>query len=135
MTQLFFSMDLVDDPSSSNLSAVFEIPGVKLNGLSLQINNGSLVVRGERRPPYNITTSLRAAGPHAPIDSASGNASATGFSQNDNQSPSFPVQELYFGDFYRSIPLPVGIKVIVHLLTRHLFPLLSFMNDSFTTFL
>jgi len=115
-----YSMDLVDDPSSSSLSAVFEIPGVKLNGLSLQINDGNLVVRGERRPPYNITHPRQAVAPNTSIDSA-GNTSAAGISQNDNQSPRFPVQELYFGDFYRTIPLPVGIKVIIHLLTRPLF--------------
>jgi hypothetical protein len=80
-----------------------------LNGLSLQINDGNLVVRGERRPPYNITHSRQAVAPNTSIDSA-GSTSAAGISQNDNQSPRFPVQELYFGDFYRTIPLPVGIK-------------------------
>ena len=103
-----YSMDLVDDPSSSALSAVFEIPGVKLNGISLQINDGNLVVRGERRPPYIITNSRQAVG----------SDSAVCIPQSDNQSSRFPVQELYFGYFYRSIPLPVGIQVIRHILTR-----------------
>ena len=40
-------MDIVDDPSSSTLSAIFEIPGVKMNGLSLQINDGNLIIHGE----------------------------------------------------------------------------------------
>jgi HSP20 family molecular chaperone IbpA len=101
---------------------VFEIPGVELNGVGVQIDDGNLVVCGERKPPYNITNSLQAAGPHTPIDSASGSASPAEISQNDNQLPRFSVKELYFGDFYRSIPLPVGIKVIIRLLTRPLFP-------------
>jgi len=48
---------------------------------------------------------------------ASGSDSAAGIFQSDNRSSRFPVQELYFGDFYHSIPLPVGIQVIIHLLT------------------
>lgn len=91
-------MDLVDDPLSSSLSAVLEIPGVKQDRLSVQIRDGNLVVHGARPSPYNITNS------HTTVDSAS-----TGISQSNSQ-PTASVQELFFGEFYRSIQLPVGIK-------------------------
>jgi HSP20 family molecular chaperone IbpA len=100
-------MDLVDDPSSSNLSAVFEIPGVPLSGLSLQIHEGALVLRGERRPPYNFTP-IQGGSSHSPIDASLPTASE--IAHTENQTPKFGVKELYFGDFRRSIPLPAGIK-------------------------
>jgi HSP20 family molecular chaperone IbpA len=100
-------MDLVDDPSSSNLSAVFEIPGVPLNGLSLQIHEGALVLRGERRPPYNFTP-IQGGSSHTPINASLQNASE--IVHTENPTPKFAVKELYFGDFRRSIPLPAGIK-------------------------
>jgi len=116
-------MDLVDDPSSSNLSAVIEIPGVQLSGLSLQIRDGTLVLRGERRPPYNFTA-IQGGSSHTPIDDAS-SQSTSEIAHTENQIPKFPVKELYFGDFQRSIPLPTGIKVT---------PLLSYpFHDSRTT--
>ena len=102
-------MDLVDDPSSSNLSAVIEIPGVQLSGLSLQIRDGTLVLRGERRPPYNFTP-IQGGSSHTPIDDVS--SQSTENAHIGNQLPKFPVKELYFGDFQRAIPLPAGIKVI-----------------------
>ena len=102
-------MDFVDDPSSSDLFAVFEIPGVPLSGLSLQIHEGTLVLRGERRPSYNFTP-IQGASSHTPVGASL--ESATEIAQTENQTPKFPVKELYFGDFRRSIPLPAGIKVI-----------------------
>jgi HSP20 family molecular chaperone IbpA len=104
-------MDYVDDPTSSNLYAVFEIPGVPLSGLSLQIHEGTLVLRGERQPPYNLTPT-QGGSSHSPIDASS--ESASEIVRAEYQTPKFPVKELYFGDFRRSIPLPAGIKVINH---------------------
>jgi HSP20 family molecular chaperone IbpA len=118
-------MDLVDDPSSSNLSAVFEIPGVPLNGLSLQIHEGALVLRGERRPPYNFTP-IQGGSSHTPINASLQNASE--IVHTENPTPKFAVKELYFGDFRRSIPLPAGIKVINQILDSY-----YSRNDSLTT--
>lgn len=92
-------MDLIDDPSSSKLTAVFEIPGIKTNDISLHIRDGCLVVQGERKNPYPK------------------NAQITTTSLNEEMeiegqsSIKVPIQELRFGTFYRSIRVPSGIKV------------------------
>jgi HSP20 family molecular chaperone IbpA len=90
-------MDLIDDPSSSKLTAVFEIPGIKTNDISLHIRDGCLIVQGERKNPYpknaQVTTSLNE---EMEIEGQS--------------SIKVPIQELRFGTFYRSIRVPSGIK-------------------------
>ena len=93
------SMDFIDDPGESVLTAVFEVPGIKTSDISLHIVDGHLVVSGERRPSYNITQQSEA----PPQDTA----------ENDIQVPklTIPIQELRFGTFRRAVRIPEGLKV------------------------
>jgi HSP20 family molecular chaperone IbpA len=91
-------MDLIDDPTESTLTAVFEIPGIKTSDISLHILDGHLVVLGERRPIYNTTRQTEASSQDT---------------ENSAQAPklNIPVQELRYGTFRRAILIPEGIKV------------------------
>jgi HSP20 family molecular chaperone IbpA len=98
-------MDLIDDPSSSKLAAVFEIPGIKTNDISLHIRDGQLVVKGERKSQHSyLTTAVQ-----NPIS-----ATAVASEDMETDSPARNVralvQELRFGQFHRSIRVPDGIK-------------------------
>lgn len=97
----FSSMDFIDDPGESNLTAVFEIPGIKTSDISLHILDGHLVVSGERRPTY-ITAQQSEAPP--PRDTAE---------NNSVQAPklTIPIQELRYGTFRRAVRVPEGLKV------------------------
>jgi hypothetical protein len=99
----FSSMDFIDDPAQPILTAVFEIPGIKTNDISLHILNGHLVVSGERRPPYNTTQ--QSEGSHQNT------------AENGIQAPkqTIPIHELRFGVFRRAIRVPEGLKVRVPL--------------------
>jgi HSP20 family molecular chaperone IbpA len=90
-------MDLIDDPAESILTAVFEIPGIKTNDISLHILDGHLVVLGERRPMYNAMQQTEASSQDT---------------ENRAQAPklNIPVQELRYGTFRRAILIPEGIK-------------------------
>ena len=97
------SMDFIDNPSDSTFTAVFEIPGIKTNDISLHIVDGHIVVSGERRPPYNITQQS--------------DATSQGTAEGGNQEPKLliPIQELRFGTFRRAVRIPEGLKVSVAL--------------------
>lgn len=109
-------MDLIDDPVESIITAVFEIPGIKTNDISLHISDGYLVVSGERRATYNITQPEV-----SPQETA----------EDGTQAPKLiiPIQELRFGTFRRAVRIPDGLKVRVPILnpprTLHI-PSLSF---------
>ena len=96
----FPSMDLIDDPEESNLTAIFEIPGIKTSDITLQIMDGHLVVLGERRCSYN---------PTQPSEASANNSSA----ENSIPTPkvNIPIRELRFGSFRRAIRVPDGLKV------------------------
>ncbi|KDR74951.1 hypothetical protein GALMADRAFT_249897 [Galerina marginata CBS 339.88] len=100
-------MDLIDDPSSSKVAAIFEIPGIKTNDISLQIREGQLVILGERKSPHAPRLDPL---PHNPVLAA--NAVASGEMETDTPSRgvSVPIQELRFGTFHRSIRIPDGIQ-------------------------
>lgn len=103
-------MDLVDDPSSSKLTAVFEIPGIQTNEISLQIREGQLVIMGERKSPHFSAARFDAL-PQNPVSVA--NSMASGEMDTDDVSARrvrLPVQELRFGTFSRSIRIPGGIQ-------------------------
>lgn len=117
-------MDLVDDPSSPNIIAIFELPGVKNENITLQIKDRRLVVAGNRADPFAEALATAA--------SASSNPQAqTSQSNNVDQNPhvesksttsaigplsagsssNTSVRELRYGSFFRSIAVPEGIKV------------------------
>ena len=77
-----FSVDIVDDPSSDSITAIFELPGIPNNEISLQIREGQLVVSGERKAPHSLNRMIR-----------------------------YPIQNLRYGRFSRSIGVPEGTQV------------------------
>jgi HSP20 family molecular chaperone IbpA len=112
-------MDLLDDPTTNTRIATFELPGIKVTDVTLQIQRGSLVIAGERRPPQAVQKALESArtslarNPVAAADSI-----ALGDMVDDSESnpaPSLALHELRFGQFGRAIPVPEGIKVCSHL--------------------
>lgn len=107
-TQFTPRMDLLDDHSSSNVTAIFEVPGVKTSDIALRILEGSLVITGKRQATYSVPTSLPL--PSNPISAA--DALARGEGDADTAAPQsiLRVQELRYGTFHRSIPMPEGIK-------------------------
>lgn len=102
-------MDIVDDPSCPRFVATFEIPGVRHDEVTLQIQEGSLVVDGERR------MRLRSQ-PGTP--QLTGNVSSSQRASS-NHKVKVPIQELRYGRFRRLVGLPPGTKVrfILYILT------------------
>ena len=108
-------MDLVDDQTSSNVTAIFEVPGVKTSDIALRILEGSLVITGKRQATYAVPTSLPL--PSNPISAADALARGDGDAETAAPQSILRVQELRYGTFHRSIPMPEGIKVCSRLLT------------------
>jgi HSP20 family protein len=75
-------MDLHESESSNQITATFELPGLKKEDVSIDIHNGRLTVSGET----NISNEK---------------ASENGYS----------IRERRYGKFQRSLPLPKGVKV------------------------
>lgn len=112
-------MDLVDDPIGNVLIAIFELPGVKTSDINLQIREGNLIIMGERRPPPSVQQALAArrgaALPRNPVTAADSLARGEMDTESDDASQPTPpmsvaVHELRFGQFYRAIPIPTGLK-------------------------
>lgn len=108
-------MDLINDPMSSKVTALFELPGIKSSDISLEIQNGQLVVFGKRHPPP-LSALQRS---HENTNSQPSNADAAGYMAVDdvandqpNSHPDLPVQELRYGTFRRAIRVSDGMKVI-----------------------
>jgi HSP20 family protein len=99
-------MDLVDDPSSSYYSAVFEIPGINKDSISLGIRAGKLFISGRRHAPYLKPTKLDTAIPNA--TQSGPDEPAAGVAQRALR---IPVRELRYGNFERHVDIPAGIKV------------------------
>ena len=76
-------MDILDDPDDPTITATLELPGLKKEEISLLIQDGSLVIWGDRR--------CRIA-PGVTVPSH------------------YPVQEVKYGKFRRVIPLPAGAQ-------------------------
>jgi len=103
-------MDLIDDPSSPKLTAIFEIPGIQTNEISLQIRDSQLVILGERKSPHFSAARFDGL-PQNPVSAA--NLVALGEMETDDVAARrvrLPVQELRFGTFSRSIRIPDGIR-------------------------
>lgn len=117
-------MDLVDEPSSPNIIAIFELPGVKNEHITLQIKDKRLIVVGKRVDPY--AEALAAAASTAthtgvqpqsakltlkdgtpPPTATTTKPTTTGPLNSANRS----IRELRYGSFFRSIPVPEGVKV------------------------
>ncbi|KAI0357815.1 HSP20-like chaperone [Trametes cingulata] len=85
-------MDLCDDPDNPLVTAVLELPGMKAEQLSVRIENGHLIVEGQRT------------GPH--LHGSPRNADT---SSEPTPSALYPVQEIKYGKFRREVKLPQGI--------------------------
>ncbi|PPQ96066.1 hypothetical protein CVT26_004698 [Gymnopilus dilepis] len=98
-------MDLVDDPSSSKFTAIFELPGIQTSQISLQIREGQLVIAGERKAPPSMNTSRNALTAQA--------VASNEMDTDENQTSrniQYPIQELRYGSFFRSLRIPAGIQ-------------------------
>jgi len=86
-------VDILDDPSSSRMVAIFELPGVRRDQISVSISQGIVHVRGRRLRPGTTGN-----GPRANcVDSPSARVR-------------YPVQEMRYGEFGRGVKLPAGIE-------------------------
>jgi HSP20 family molecular chaperone IbpA len=117
-------MEIFDDPESATITAQVEVPGMKTSDVSLQIQEGCLVISGERRPTFAVgelrggdevpappTSPPSESGTEAPTSERSGspeNNTSTPPSAPQNK---FPVQELKYGKFLRQINIPTGLQV------------------------
>ncbi|KAF5392889.1 hypothetical protein D9757_000803 [Collybiopsis confluens] len=108
-------LDLYDDPTLELVTATIEIPGIKREDLTLNIDAGFLVVRGQRNRPRLRHLDERSL-PSNP--SAYADIVAAGDTDADDQDarPQYRVLELRYGDFERRIPLPPGTQVSVPLI-------------------
>jgi HSP20 family protein len=81
------SVEICDQPQSRFVTATFELPGLKKEEIGVHLtNDGRLTISGDRRPPPFLT----------------------------NTEPAFcmyPVKELKYGRFERTITVPVGLEV------------------------
>lgn len=137
VTRLLFlpsRMDLLDDPANPNIIALLELPGISRQEIQLRIGqDGNLLVYGQRLASPFLKTIKAGAVPLNPVHSTkNGSVSRTSSTQNltiDTSSPSsasassstilfgpdhashLKVQEIKYGQYQRSIPLPLGTQV------------------------
>jgi HSP20 family protein len=74
-------MDLCEDPDSQTITACLELPGIKPTDVEIQLHDDKLMVSGKRSAPPPSSSGAR-----------------------------YPIQELKYGAFQRSIDLPTGIQ-------------------------
>lgn len=98
-------MDLFDVSSSPVVAAVLELPGLKKQDINLRVEQGQLVVSGERC--MHIPAVLQE------TSGGSVKAEPGGEQGTSNRSSVYhtPTQELKYGKYIRVIPLPVGTMV------------------------
>ncbi|KAH9916910.1 uncharacterized protein B0H18DRAFT_1123897 [Fomitopsis serialis] len=123
-------MDLCDEPASAYIVATLELPGLKQEDLSVRIENGLLVVQGERRfrslartPSRSLAASPSPDPAHAgqgPVASTSAlaraqsaePASRAGWPDAQQGLPyAYTTQEIKYGTFQRTLALPLGTQV------------------------
>ena len=106
---MYFRVDIVNDPSSSRVVATFELPGVTNNEVTIHLNDGKLQIHGERRPRV---TSQTLEGQASTPQAFSGTPDELAL--NSDRSPRripLPVQELKYGKFQRTLPVPSSLRV------------------------
>ncbi|KAI0753274.1 hypothetical protein C8Q80DRAFT_1118445 [Daedaleopsis nitida] len=97
-------MDLCDDPEDPFITAMLEVPGMKPDHLSVRIENGQLIIEGERTGPRLHTrtpetrTATTPSGPSAVADAQSAITAL------------YPIRELKYGKFRRNITLPPEVN-------------------------
>ncbi len=105
---MLLRVDILDDPRSPTMVAIFELPGVSRDQILITISHGIMHVRGRR-----VQRSLREYCPRAVSDGL--RAASVESPSSDDCAPQAsvrsPVQELRYGYFGRGVKLPEGIKV------------------------
>ncbi|KAI0267259.1 HSP20-like chaperone [Gloeopeniophorella convolvens] len=80
-------VEICDEPQSRYVTATFELPGLKKEEIGVHLTqDGRLTISGDRRPPAFLTNA-------------------------DPSLPRYPVRELKYGRFERTINIPAGLEV------------------------
>ncbi|KAF8270596.1 HSP20-like chaperone, partial [Lactarius quietus] len=81
------SVEICDQPQSHFVTATFELPGLKKEEIGVHLtHDGRLTISGDRHPPPFL-------------------------SNTDPTLPIYPVKELKYGRFERTINVPPGLEV------------------------
>jgi HSP20 family protein len=92
--------DIVEDPESPTVLAIFEVPGLKPEEVHVSFKDGSLFVNGIRKPIYQEST------PASDNDTHAMETDSQGSTHTRQQR----VREIRYGQFHRMIKLPEGTK-------------------------
>lgn len=85
--RLASSIEICDRPDAQLVTAVFELPGLRRDEISIRLTNeGRLIISGERTPPTLLLNT-------------------------DLSLPRYPVRELKYGRFERAIDIPPSVEV------------------------
>ncbi|KAM6501103.1 HSP20-like chaperone [Amanita muscaria] len=93
-------MDIMDDPNSRKVVAVFELPGVRSDELTVSVHDGVMHLNGKRSARTPQEYGIR---PTFQDDSTEQNGAPV----NETQ---YKTQELRYGLFKREVVLPEGVK-------------------------
>ena len=98
-------MDVCDNPESPLIIAILELPGIKRDHLSIRVENGQLIIEGERKRPR---LHMR------PLETRTTSMSSEPTPEEDVEyvAPGlYPIRELKYGKFCRIISLPPRVHV------------------------
>jgi hypothetical protein len=99
-------MNLIDDVANDVLIAIFELPGLGVGDLTLELQNGNLIVKGERRLSNSLIYPQRSTG-RGDLFGANPQRNA----QETLQPTVLSVDEIRCGVFYRAIPVAAALQV------------------------
>ncbi|KAJ7772888.1 hypothetical protein DFH07DRAFT_952863 [Mycena maculata] len=98
-------MEVYDDPASERVTATFELPGVKIADLSIDVKQGTLVVLGQWLCRYPRTRQHPSVMPEVSAEDA-------GTPTAESSTRFFPCRELRYGYFHRRLRLSPGVNKI-----------------------
>ena len=98
-------MELWDDGDDPLVTAVFELPGMRPEDVSVDVVDGRLIVSGERRP--HSLSNAQTHDEHDEDEAPDGSKSTAGLSQRRI----LQVCELKYGFFRRVVAVPTGCTV------------------------
>ncbi|KAJ7057010.1 hypothetical protein C8F01DRAFT_1153058 [Mycena amicta] len=101
-------MEIYDNPATSRVFAMLELPGVNIADLAINFKPGHLELSGKRVPRVPAHTRIQQSQAQA-RDNMDVDNNAEGSTSQDRNPQLFPLHELRYGAFHRTIPLPSGI--------------------------